>query len=79
MAFLGITARETATPGVVQNRPIRTPGVAKDAVSAATARSQLATNWQPAAVARPWTWAMTGWGRSRMASMTLVHAANIPA
>ena len=33
---------------------------------AATARSALATNWQPAAVATPWTRAMTGWGDSAM-------------
>ena len=31
--------------------------------SAATARSQDATSWQPAAVATPWTLAMTGCGR----------------
>jgi len=29
------------------------PGVAKDAFSEATAISQLATSWQPAAVAKP--------------------------
>ncbi len=49
--------------GVEQNRPMLTPGVAKRAVSAATARSAEATSWQPAAVAMPWTWAMTGFGQ----------------
>ncbi len=44
--------RVSATIGVEQNSPISTPGVAKPAASEATARSQLATNWQPAAVAR---------------------------
>ncbi len=39
--------------GVVQNRPILTPDVAKVAPSAATARSHAATSWQPAAVATP--------------------------
>ena len=46
--------------GVVQKRPILTPGVAKLADSAATTRSQAATSWQPAAVARPCTRAITG-------------------
>ncbi len=56
------TLRDSATIGVEQNRPILTPGVQKPAVSAAIARSQLATNWQPAALARPCTSAMTGLG-----------------
>ena len=55
-------ARVSATIGVVQKRPIFTPGVPKAAVSAAMARSQVATNWQPAAVAMPCTSAITGWG-----------------
>ena len=59
IAFLVVaTERARATPGVVQNRPICTPGVAKAADSAATARSQVATNWHPAAVARPCTCAI---------------------
>ena len=70
------TERASATPGVVQNSPIWTPGVAKDADSPATARSQVATSWHPAAVARPCTCAMTGLGSSRMASITSVHSAN---
>ena len=40
------------------------PGVAKADFSVAMAISQLATNWQPAAVANPETWAITGTGRS---------------
>ena len=42
------------------------PLVAKVALSAATARSQVATSWQPAAVAMPCTLAITGWGRPTM-------------
>ena len=40
-------ARGSGTIGVEQKRPMRTPGVAKVAV---TACSQAATSWQPAAV-----------------------------
>jgi hypothetical protein len=43
-ATFGGMARTSGTIGVVQNRPMRTPGVAKEAVSAATARSQAATS-----------------------------------
>ena len=53
---------ETATAGVEQNRPMSTPGVAKRADSPAIARSQVATSWQPAAVATPCTRAITGCG-----------------
>ena len=63
------TLRDSATIGVEQNRPILTPGVAKLAVSAATARSQVATNWQPAAVAVPCTAAMNGFGDAMIACM----------
>ena len=62
MARLRPTARLNATIGVLQKSPIRTPGVAKAACSLATARSQVATNWQPAAVASPCTCAITGCG-----------------
>ena len=62
MACLRDTLRDSATIGVEQNSPILTPGVANLAVSAATARSQLATSWQPAAVAVAWTAAITGCG-----------------
>ena len=40
-----------------------TPGVANAPRTTATARSQLATSWQPAAVAAPSTAAITGCGR----------------
>lgn len=70
IAVLRGTARESATIGVEQNSPIRTPGVPNRADSAATARSQVATSWQPAAVATPWTAAMTGCGIDWMSSMS---------
>jgi len=54
--------REVATIGVEQNRPICTPGVENCAVCDATARSQVATSWQPAAAATPSTAAITGCG-----------------
>ena len=54
--------RAMATIGVWQNQPPLPPGAAKAADSAATARSQLATSWHPAAVASPCTRAMTGCG-----------------
>ena len=54
--------RLTATMGVEQKSPILTPGVAKRPSREAIARSQVATSWQPAAVAMPCTAAITGWG-----------------
>ena len=57
------TLRPTVTDGVPQNRPLLMPEVAKLAVLAATARSQAATSWQPAAVASACTLAITGCGR----------------
>jgi hypothetical protein len=45
--------------------------------SAATARSQLATSWQPAAVATPVTSAITGLGQVTMDCMTPEHSAMI--
>ena len=42
MAVLRPTARLSATIGVEQNSPMRTPGVANRASSAATTRSQVA-------------------------------------
>ena len=62
-ACLGATLRERATAGVEQNRPTLMPETAKVALSAATARSQVATSWQPAAVAMPCTRAITGTGQ----------------
>ena len=76
MACLRETARESATIGVEQKRPILTPGVAKRASSLAMARSQLATSWQPAAVAMPWTHAITGWGWRTMRVISALHSAN---
>src|SRR5579883_2077243 len=77
MAFFWPTARLKATIGVEQNSPILTPGVAKRASSAATTRSQVATSWQPAAVAIPCTWAMTGWGMACTVSISSVHLENV--
>lgn len=51
-----------ATAGVEQNSPTFTPGVPNLDFSLTTAISQLATSWQPAAVARPCTLAMMGTG-----------------
>ena len=59
-ARLRPTARTSSTIGVEQNRPMLTPGVAKVEASDASARSQAATSWQPAAVAMPSTCAITG-------------------
>ncbi len=51
-----------------------TPGVANRAAEEATARSQLATIWQPAAVAVPCTAAITGCGRCTICSMTALQS-----
>src|ERR1700744_4341567 len=74
IACLRETLRDNATIGVEQNRPISTPGVAKLAASDATARSQLATSWQPAAVAIPCTAATTGFGRCTIACIMALQA-----
>ena len=71
MASLRDTLRLSATIGVEQNSPILTPGVANRASRLATARSQLATSWQPAAVAIPFTAAMTGFGERTIVSIML--------
>ena len=63
MACLALTLRDRATPGVVQNRPTSMPLTPKVERSEAMARSQLATSWQPAAVAMPSIAAITGLGR----------------
>ena len=63
MARLRGTLRDSATIGVEQNSPMLTPGVQNVASSAATARSQVATSWQPAASAVPCTAAITGFGQ----------------
>src|SRR5580698_9518386 len=79
IACLRGTLRDSATIGVEQNSPISTPGVAKVAAFDATARSQLATNWHPAAVATPWTAAITGLGNCTMACIIALHAVIISA
>ena len=73
------TAREMGTIGVEQNSPILTPGVPKRAPSSATARSQAATSWHPAAVATPCTCAMTGCGIVRIAAHQQRAAVEQPA
>ena len=75
-ARLRPTARESGTIGVEQKRPIFTPGVAKRVASAATARSQAATSWQPAAVAIPCTFAITGCGTRWIVSISTVQTSN---
>ena len=52
-----------------------TPGSAKVAVCAATARSHIETSWQPAAVAMPWTRAITGCGSVVSLVNVRLHAA----
>ncbi|MCY1312884.1 hypothetical protein D9M70_633530 [compost metagenome] len=76
IACLGRMLRESATPGVAQNRPTSMPFTPKLALSLATARSHCATSWQPAAVARPCTRAITGTSSWRMASIRREHRAN---
>ena len=65
-----------ATMGVWQNQPPLPPGAAKPASSLATARSALATSWQPAAVARPCTLATTGWGTCCISVISSVQVAS---
>ena len=75
MACLEERLRDSATIGVEQNRPILTPGVQKRASCDATARSQVATSWQPAALARPATSAMTGFGLLTIPSISSAQEA----
>ncbi len=75
-ATLRGTARVRATIGVEQKSPIFTPFTPKRVPWAATAMSQEATSWQPAAVAMPWTSAITGWGRAGIACMTAAQREN---
>ena len=77
IAALRPTARDSATMGVEQNSPMFTPGVAKRALSAATARSQLATSWHPAAVATPCTRAITGFGSLTMLVISREHSSKV--
>ena len=67
-------ARASATAGVEQKRPMCTPGVAKRALSLATARSHVATSWQPAAVAMPSTSAIVGTASPAMSRMAREHS-----
>ena len=77
-ARLRETLRESGTAGVAQKSPTLIPEVAKRASLEATARSQVATSWQPAAVAIPWTCAITGCGISRSAVISLRHLPKSP-
>ena len=70
------TLRDNATAGVEQNNPTLIPDTANRASSDAMAKSQLPTSWQPAAVAMPCTWAMTGTGRARILCITRLQRAN---
>ena len=76
MARFGPMARVSGTIGVEQNSPMRTPGVAKRAPVSAMARSQLATSWQPAAVATPCTLAITGCGIDCTVVISDAHVSN---
>src|SRR4051794_11392070 len=76
IARLRPTLRAIATIGVWQNQPPLPPGAAKPADSAATARSQEATSWHPAAVARACTRASTTCGTSWMVCISSVHSAS---
>jgi hypothetical protein len=73
MACFGATLRDRATIGVEQKSPMLTPGVQKRASDEATARSQEATSWQPAAVASPCTAATTGCGRVTTCCITVAQ------
>ena len=68
--------RDSATLGVEQNRPRLTPLTAKHASLEATARSHIATSWQPAAVAMPCTLAITGSGSRCTLNIMRPQAAN---
>ncbi len=63
--------------GVEQNSPIRTPGVPNTAVDDATTRSHDAASWQPAAIAGPWTAAITGCGIDWTVSIISVQTSKI--
>ena len=76
IARLRPTLRAIATIGVWQNQPPLPPGAANPADSAATARSQEATSWQPAAVARACTRAMTTCGTSWTVCISSVHSSS---
>ena len=75
-ACFGGTLRDSATAGVEQNSPTLIPDTANRALAAATAMSQDATSWQPAAVAIPCTRAMTGTGSAARLCITRLQVAN---
>ena len=75
-AALRARLRLSATLGVEQNRPTLMPLTAKRASRAATARSHIATSWQPAAVAMPCTRAITGTGSCWIVIIMRPHCAN---
>ena len=75
-ACLRGTLRLKGTLGVEQNRPWSMPLTAIRASVLATARSQVARSWQPAAVASPLTLATTGWGRPTMLSIMRLQRSN---
>mmetsp|Transcript_70579 Transcript_70579/g.202206 ORF Transcript_70579/g.202206 Transcript_70579/m.202206 type:complete len:210 (-) Transcript_70579:27-656(-) len=75
-ATLAVAARVTATLGVEQKSPMRTPGVAKRAPAAARTTSQEAASWQPAAKAQPWTAARTGIGQVATSCIKFEHWRN---
>lgn len=52
------------------------PGVEKVLLSVQKAKSHCATNWQPAAAARPSTFAITGTGQFIIDIMSFVAALN---
>jgi len=58
---------------VLQKSPTLMPLTAKRESLAATARSHIATSWQPAAVAMPCTRAITGTGRLCRLSIMRAH------
>ena len=75
-AILRVTLRVSATMGVEQNSPMFTPFTPNRASSLATARSQVATSWQPAAVASPCTCAINGCGRDWMRVISAAQRSN---
>src|SRR5580704_360063 len=77
MACLRARLRDSGTMGELQNKPILTPGVLNVALSAATARSQLATSWQPAAAAAPCTQAITGCGSRTIACIIVPQCSHV--
>ena len=78
MCDLAVAVQEArfAVSGVNLGLFCSTPLTAKRASCTATARSHIATSWQPAAVAVPWTRAITGTGSFWIASIMRAQCAN---